>query len=428
MSILVSLLLGQAFAANPLGPGVTVKEVAAPPVLVSGVRTLTVQTIKGTGGKAVTSELVAGFEDHGREVGKGTAADRAGDLVQMGAMVGGQMLSAQIGGLGSKLTQTATATAGGAVAGLIAGDKFVLDDGLTVELFALQDKGADGVLSGVIENTDEDKRFEKEIELKDKDGNVVKDSEGKVVMTKVSCVRRTVTAKLTWTIQKGDAAAAGSERTGSAYDEKCGADIGDLNSVLGLAEAAASGMGMGIVADIKPAWRSYRVGLRKDKSLAAGLRAATKDEIPTAACLFNHMTGLDPANGTAVYNRGAIEEVLGQYDLAVASYASSLELGGPKRMATKGTERTAERKAEVESMVEAYGLEWTVQPLDYAACPALPEGTPKMVKKGTTFQVGDEEIEVDKGETVFVQSEDGGTAKVLLMDGTAVELPAKTLK
>ena len=81
-------------------------------------------------------------------------------------------------------------------------------------------------------------------------------------------------------------------------------------------------------------------------------------------------------------------------------------------------------------MVAAYGLTWTIgaPPLD--ACPTLPEGRPMVVKKGRVELQGADgaAVELSKGERVFVMEEQGGTAQVQLLDGTAGAVPLKSLK
>lgn len=428
MSPLLSLLVPAALAANPMGAGVAIREVAAPPTLVSGIASISVGKISGQVGGQIAAELKAGLADDEREVGRGTAADIAGDVVEMGAMVGGQMLASKLGGFGGKATNTVAQTAGAIAADKVRGDKLTLEDGLTVAPFPFKESGGKGVLAGSTEVDHKDERYKKEVELKDKDGNVVKDAEGRSVMTEVSCLKRTVTASLDWAVTAGGKELATGEQAQTMSDDKCGADVGDILSVDDIAASAARGMGHSIVAEIKPAWRSYRVGLKRAKHLAAPLRATRLGAHDQALCLFHHMTGLDPEDGVAKANLGAMHEVLGHHDEAIAAYAAAAEAGGPKRLATKGQERVEARKTEVAGMVEAYGLTWGIAAPDLAACPALPEGSPKLVKKPLTTTVDGNEIEVEKGETVFLQSEEGGTAKVLLIDGTPVEMPTKSLR
>jgi hypothetical protein len=416
------------FAANPLGPGISVREVAAPPELVSGISSISVGKISGAHGSLIADELVAGLQNDDREIGPGTAADIAGNVVQMGAMVGGQMLASKLGGIGSKATSTLTETAGAVVAGKITGDKLTLEDGLTVAPFPYKKSGGDGTISGSVAVEPSESRYEKKEPLKDDSGNVIKDSDGQTVMTTVQCLKRSATTTLTWSLDKGGKALLSGEESQTMSDDKCGKEIGDVLSIDDLASSAARGMGSGIVARIKPAWHSHRIGLRGGKALAAPIRAVRQGDHEGAMCLLHHLVEFDAENGAAHANLGAVHEALGHHDAALTAYATALEKGGPKRLAEKGAERTTARQAEVKGMVDAYGLTWAIEAPDFAACPTLPEGEPRLAKRKLSVEAGGETIEVEKGELLFLQSTEGKTSKVKTMEGTELELPAKALK
>jgi hypothetical protein len=420
---------GPAGAANPLGAGLNVIEVAAPPTLVEGVRKITVKPFTGTGGEAVAAELKAGFADTERQVGIGTAGDVAAGVLKLGSQIGGQMIASKIPGLGGKIASGAAEAAGGMAAEAVRGDKITLDDGLTVELYSVVSSGADATLSGQIKSAHQDKAYTKTETVTDKDGNVVKDSNGNAVTQEIACTRRTVTATVTWSLDraKGGPAAQG-ELQRDAADDKCAPDQGKLASVESLTKAAVGGAGAAIVAQITPAWRSYRVGLKREPHLAAPLRAARDGRHADALCLFHHMTGLDPADGAAALNLGALHEALGHHDAALAAYEKAAATGGPAKMAAEGKERVGARKAEVAGMLKAYDLTWKVPPPDLAACPRLPEGRPALLKSDQKVSIDGAEVELEKGELVFVTAEADKTATVTLLDGRSAQLPAKALK
>lgn len=139
------LVSAPALAANTVTPGIDVREVSAPPTLVTGVRRLAVGPFEGPNGTKLQAEIVAGLGDPDRDDGTGTASELAGDVIKMGSEVGGALLANQVGGgTGGKILKGATEAAGEMVADKVSGEKHQLDDGLSIQPFEVVTSDADG--------------------------------------------------------------------------------------------------------------------------------------------------------------------------------------------------------------------------------------------------------------------------------------------
>jgi hypothetical protein len=437
MSVLPALVLAATLSpsaqAAGLGPGIAVRQVVAPTQLVEGVPTLQVKAFTGPGGKGVAAEVIAGLEDGEREVGMGTAGDVASGVLKAGAQIGGQMIASKLGGgFGAKIAGGMVEGTANLAADKVAAEKVQLEDGLTTQPFQLVKSGATGVLTGKVTTQPKTENYTKEVPAKDKNGNTLKDSDGNTIMKKVSCTRRSVSASVAWAIaSKGGEKASGvSERTSS--DNHCAGDDGQLASVEALTQAATRGHGAAIVAEIAPAWKAFRIPLKRSPDARLPLMLIRKGEHEDALCVVHHMTGLDTTDPVAPLNEGALLEALGHYGEAATKYGEALSRKPGMKMAEKSLARTTARKAEVEGMVAAYGLDWKITPTDYAACPAMPDGRPAMAKKGKLELLdgpsGSALQTLDKGERVFVMATEGKMVKVQLMDGTEGYVSAKAIK
>lgn len=422
-----SLAASTAVAGKPLGAGIAVREVQPPPTIVAGVPTLSVPTIPGTGGDQVRKELLAGFADTERQLGMGTVGDVASGVIQAGAQVGGQMLASKIP-VGGKLVATATETVGGLAAGAVEGDKVQLDDGLRIDVFQIKPTGGVGVLKGetAVSHTDDD--YESEVDLKDKDGNVIKDENGVPLKTKVACTRRTVSTSFTWTLDAGGSTKTEGKQSHTISDDKCAEERKNLASVESMAEGAARGLGNEVILEIMPSWHVHRVGLRRSKTNAMPLDQIKAGEHFSAMCMLEHLKDGMADDAVAPANLGALYEALGHHDLSIAAYTEA-ESRKPMRMVQQGLERVTARKADVAAMVDAYGLTWKITDPDLTACPARPDGRFATAKKKVDLAVdGGESVKVDKGTALVVLSEDGAEARVQLLDGTQGTLPTKLMK
>ncbi len=432
MSPLV-LLLSSAAWAGPIGPGIAVSQVTAPPQLLEGVQTLQVGPIQGQGGDGVVAEIKAAYADEERQFGMGTVGDVASGVLKAGAEIGGQMLASQLGGgFGGKLAGgLATGTANMA-ADAVAEEKLVLDDGLVVNPFHLVDKGGQGQLTGTMKLTPRTENFTKEVDVKDKNGNVVKDADGKVLKKTVSCTTNSVTANLTWKVTVAGADQASGTTSRDASDTHCQGDDGKLATTDALSAVAVQGHGAQIVAEIAPAWRSFRIDLKKSPDLRYPVMLTKKGQHDEALCAVHHMTSLEQEDFKAPFNEGALLEALGHYTEAAAAYqVADDRKGGSFKPAEKAGARAIERKDSVDAMVKAYGLDWKIGAPPFEACPAMPDGRPTMAKKsldlldkpdGATLQT------LEKGERLFVMAEEGKLVKVQLIDGTEGYVPAKAVK
>ena len=416
-----------ALAGKPMGAGIAVKQVQAPGTIVAGVPSLSVPKIAGTGGDQVRKELLAGLADTERQVGMGTMGDVASGVIQAGAQVGGQMLASKIP-VGGKIVATATETVGGLAAGAVEGDKLQLDDGLRIDVFEVKTSGGKGTLGGALKVTHKDESYEKEVDLKDKDGNVIKDENGVPLKTKVSCRRRNVTNTFTWSLDAGGDSKASGKKSHTLSDDRCAEDIKNLKSVESLAKGAAYGLGNEVILDIMPSWHVFRVGMKRNKGTAMPIATVKEGDHMAAMCMFEHLKDGLPDDFAAPLSLGGLYEALGHHDLSIAAYT---EAEGRKstKLGRDGLERVTARKAEVAQMVDAYGLTWKITDPDLGACPARPEGHFAAAKKKVDLTVDSgEPVKVDKGTPFVVLSEDGGTVQVQLLDGTRGTVPAKLVK
>lgn len=428
------LLLSSTAIAGPVGPGIAVSQVTAPPQVIDGVGKLQVGPFQGQGGDGVIAEIKAAYEDEERQYGIGTASDVASGVLKAGAEIGGQMLASRLGGgFGAKLAGgMATGTANMA-AEAIEEEKLVLDDGLVINPFTLVAKGGDAALTGTMKLTPETENYDKEVTVTDKSGNVVKDSDGNPVKKTVSCTRNTVTANLNWKVAKGSTEKATGTTSRSASDSHCSGDDGKLATTKELSAVAVQGHGAQIVAEIAPAWKHMRISMKKSPDLRYPLMLTRKGQHTDALCAVHHMTSLAEDDFKAPFNEGALLEALGHYDAAAAAYQVAIDRkGGKLKPAAKAGARSIERKGSVDAMVAAYGLDWKIgaPPLD--TCPAMPDGRPTMAKKnGLELLDGPDGSSIqtlEKGERLFVMAEEGKLVKVQMIDGTEGYVPAKAVK
>lgn len=426
-------LLSPTVRAAGLGPGIAVRQVVPPAQIVGGVKTLQVDALSGPGGKAISAEIVAGLEDGEREIGIGTAGDVASGALKAGAQLGGQMLTSRLGGgFGAKVAGGVVEGTANVAAERVAAEKIQLDDGLTTQPFQLVEGGAEGVLSGGVTTRSGTETFTKEVPARDDKGNIRKDADGKTVKTKVSCTRRTVSASVAWAVTAGgtERAAGVSER--SVSDSKCAGEDGKLASVEALTQAAIRGHGPGIVAEIVPSWRAFRIPLKRSPDTRLPLMLIRKGEHQDALCVVHHMSGLVTDDPVPSLNEAALLEALGHYDQAISKYEEALSRRPGMKMAEKSLARATTRRSDVDRMVAAYGLDWKVGTPDHDSCPAMPAGRPAITRKGKLDLLGapgGESVQtLAKGERVFVMAEDGKLVKVQLLDGTEGYVPAKAVK
>lgn len=418
--------------AGALGPGVAVRQVVAPPQVVPGVRALRVTALSGPGGADIAAEIAAGLADPDREVGLGTVGDVASGVLKTGAKIGGDMLAAKLGGgFAGKLVGGMAEGTANLAADKLEGDKLVLEDGLTTTPFEVVQRGGDATLAGAVTVAPSTESYTKEVQATDSEGQPLTDSDGNPVMREVSCQRRTVTATVAWAVERGGEALASGESPRSVSDSHCADEEGSLASAQALTDVAVQGHGALIVAQIAPAWRSSRIELRRSPDLRLPMQHVRAGEHGKALCLAHHLRVLLPEDGAAAANTAGLLEALGHHDAAIEAWTAADGLGAG-RVAAKGLERATARKAEVEGMVSAYGLDWAIgaPPLD--ACPALPDGRPAVVKKKgleRSVEPGGGALDtLSKGDRVFILEEADGLARVALLDGSEGWVPVKALK
>lgn len=420
-------------AAGPVLPGVEVRQVKPPPVLFEGVRSVEVPMISGAPGAIVHKELLAALADPAREVGSGTVSDKAGALLEVGASVGGQLLASKVPGLGGKLVKGATEAAGAAVADKVRAEKIVLQDGLKIDVFAVKPSGAEAKLKIALKTSSADKNTTQQVALKDDKGNDVKDEKGNTVMVDEPCLERVAKIDLEWTLERKGAPLSGSLPTATAGDRRCGKDMGKITKVDELTLLAAPGLGGSLARQIAPSWTSLRLPMRRSPLSRAPLERVAAGEVEAARCMFLRLgeleTGAAGVDPDVWVNLGAASEGLGFLPEAEAAYAGALQRKPGLNAAEEGRGRVTARRAEITAMERAYGLKYAIGAAP--ACPALPEGTAALVKKGGPLLASGggapTGVEVEKGELVFVRSRAGAFAEISTLDGKAGALPIKSV-
>jgi hypothetical protein len=431
MLISALLLSFSGALAGPLGPGIPVRQVVAPPQVVA-TQSIRVTPLSGPGGAGVAAEVAAQLTDAEREVGMGTVGDVASSALKAGAKIGGDMLAAKLGGgFAGKLVGGLAEGTANVAAGAIESDKLQLDDGLTTTPFRVVQKGGDAALTGSVAVAPSTESYTKKVQATDSDGQPLTDSDGKAIMREVSCQRRSVTATVSWAVEQGGAALASGESPRTMSDSHCAGDDGALASTQSLTDAAVVGHGAVIVAQIGPAWRVSRIDLQRSSDLRLPLGQIRQGDHAGALCMLHHVSDLLPDDADAPTNEAAVLEALGHYDAALATYDLALSRGGG-RVATQGRERAAARKSEVEGMVAAYGLDWKIGPPPLDACPDLPDGRPALVKKKqsdrTDAPAGAVLDTLERGDRVFIMEEQDGLSRVQLLDGSEGWVSTKDLK
>lgn len=428
-----ALTLAPRAGAGPVLAGVEVRQVKPPPVLFEGVRSVEVPAISGAAGAIVHKELLATLADPEREVGTGTASDKAGALLEVGASVGGQMLASKVPGLGGKLVKGATEAAGAAVADKVRADKIVLQDGLKVQVYEVKASGAEAKLKIALKTGTADKSTTQKVPLKDDKGNEVKDEKGNTVMVEQPCLERTAKIDLEWTLERKGAPMSGSLPTATAGDRRCGDDMKKITAPDALILAAAPGLGATLGRQIAPSWTSLRLPMRRSPLSRAPLERVEAGEHEAARCMFKALGELE-GKGAGVdpevwVNLGAASEALGYLPEAKAAYEGALQRKPGFKPAEEGLGRATTRQAEVSTLERAYGLKYAIGAAP--ACPAVPEGDPAIVKKGGPLQVSGggapSGVEVEKGELVFVRSRGAALVEITTLDGKAGALPLKSV-
>ena len=345
-----------AMAAGPVGPAVTVKQIAPPAQLVKGVKTLRVNDFSGLNGAEIAAEIKAELANDERlktdAAAMGKAALDAGTDVAasyVGGLVGG--------GIQGKIVEGLTKNTVSAVREATESDPLVLDSGLQINPFTLTEDKPDGNLGGTVEFTDSVEDYTTKQAATDGDGNVIKDADGNTVMTEVPCRRRSVEVSIGWHIRGGSNATGEVTRAGG--DARCGADIGNLLDGQTIAAGITAGIGKEVVRDMAPAWRVRRLALNKTKLAKDALKLVRKSDWENARCAFGELAAAHPDDSDIQFDYGVFLEAFGHFNAAHKYYDAAIAIKA-KKPYTKAKERASERKAEVSSMIRAYGLDWTV--------------------------------------------------------------------
>ncbi len=361
--LVLVLLAAPARAANPLGPAFVVKQAVPPPEVVTGVRMLRIEPFAGTDAD-VAAQIRAALDDPERRLTDAAAIGAA--AVDVAADVGSQYLGGLVGGgIQGKLVQGVAKNTVTAVADGLEHDPLVLDDGLTIDVFQVVDDGeADATLGGRVEVSASTENYTQKQPRRDKDGNVVKDADGKPVMVEVACKRRAVTVTVSWAIRGGSGADGVIERT--AGDARCGDQVDQLASADALAAPLMQGLGMPIVREIAPAWRVQRLPLVRTKAVKDALKALRADDWTGARCALEAAAAANPDDPDVQFDLGVALEAFGHHDAARARYAAAQQ-ARDRKVYRKAAERLDARVAEVAAMTGGYGLTWTV-PAEPAPC------------------------------------------------------------
>jgi len=426
-----ALLVASAVAA-PLGPGIPIKVVVPPPEVLDGVSTLSVEPLTGPNGEAIAIEIEEALTDAERVVEAPGMASIGQGLLSTATETGAAAAASAVGGgLQGKLVGGITRAAGAMVAEELEVEPLVLDDGLTVAVFELVDSGADATLGGAIEVAEHKSTYKTEVPKTDSDGNVIKDSDGNTVMVEIPCAKREVTVSVRWQVDKGGDTVVQKVDGRTASDARCGEDRSNLATKDALAAPLLGGWGPAVANQIAPGWALRRVPMIRDKTQKEELKLTRSDALMPAACGMRGLVAFDADDFEAVYNLGALLEGMGHYDAASQQYQHALALKSKKRVAT-AIDRVMQRTAEVQTLTEAYGVDYAIGEPDYSACPPLPEGRRTYVKKPATLYASAEATdavgELPKKLKVFVTEELGDMVHVETVDGRQGYLEAKRVK
>jgi hypothetical protein len=407
--------------AGPMGPGIAVRQVVPPPTVIEGVSTLQVAQFEGPHGDRIRQSVLAGLLNVHRERGLGTIGDVAGGMVAGVGAVGGALVDAKLKGIGGSIAAGAVTNTTEDLGEMLVRDKVVLDDGLRIDVFQVVPGAADAVLSVQIDVDEVDEPYTETRPQRDDDGNVVRDEEGAELTEEVGCVRRAAQAEVTWAVVgAGGAKLAGAVVPRSSAASACGEDRERLPPHDELASVALHGVGSHLVAELAPAWKAFRIPMRKGPSVREMLGQIRKGEHTDALCTLDHVARLVPEDRVVHQVRGALLEALGHHDQALVSYAAVVGLKSADKMAGNAMRRVEGRKVEVDTLTRAYGLTWGVGALDLSGCPPLPDGRPVVTKRATTLKTAADAsggVELAKGERLFVL-EEGALLRVATLGGS----------
>jgi hypothetical protein len=426
------LLLALALAAPsalalPLGPGVPVKRVIPPPVIISGVSKMTV-SISGVNGPALTTELVSALQSKDRVTKgvDGTAMAKAAvdGVSQMGAAYAQALVP-----MGGKLAGGLVKTAGDMAEDSIEDHRILLNDGLRIDVFEIVKTNGQAGLAGASSVEEKTENYTQKVAAKDDKGNEIKDANGKTVMVEEACFRRTVTASVPWAVtsNKGQKLA-GETFSGKSSSAGCGADIKKVAKKEDLIPGALAGFGLQIANTIAPVYELLRLDMDREKSIAEEIKLARKGQTFLAICGMRQVLKSRPEHNEALYGLGALHEGMGWYDEALAYYGKA---SGNNRGAAKSIERVNARKGQIDTLATAYGTRFTVPAPDYATCPKVPDGREVYTKKDldlTDAPGGNARMTLEKGMKLYVVEEGADFTKVQTVDGTQGFLPTKALK
>lgn len=429
---IVALFLSPTTHAAALGPGVPVKQVVAPPHVIPGVETVTVKDFSGFNGSNVAGLIGDSLQDAERDVSKGLGA-LGGDLLDAGTDLAADAAANAVGGgIQGKLVGGLTKMAGGMAKDALEVEPVVLDSGLTTTPWRVVSSGGDATITGSIDVDDRVESYTAKVAAKDSKGKILKDKDGKTIYKEVPCKRRTVSANINWALAAGGETKVEDSFTKKASDSKCDSQIKNLASKDALAAVALKNVGPGVANTVLPAWKQHRLPLKKDKMLVNELKLARQGEHQQAICGMRGLVTHDPNYTPGLMNYAALHEAMGWHDVAAEYYQKASALDSRLKPAVKGYTRAIERKAEIESMVDAYGIKYKIGEADYSTCAPIPEGQRMFVKKPTQLFEGADAAnslaDLPKGMFVYVSDMGDGMYKVTTADGREGFVNGKFLK
>lgn len=431
--VLLALTVGDVAFANAVGPGLAVRQVAAPSDPLAGVKTISVGTFTGTSGSTVAESIRAALQDPERTLPSGDLGGMGKALLGVALGSAGELASsaagAATGGIATKATGTLVSGTSDVLMAQLDKDRILLDDGLSIAVFELVGSGGDATITGSIDVTSADENYKAKQVKVDSKGNVVKNSKGETEYVEVDCTKRTVNATVNWTIT-GKASMTHST-SGSTSDSKCGSDKSKLASKDTLAVTAVGAPGATIVNTFAPAWRDLRIDMDKDKAIVEDLKLAKAGQPWMAACSIKRVLVDDSYNPIILYSMGGILEAMGHLSASGDYYGKAIAAKNHKG-AAKSLARLKKRQSEVETLKSAFGMEYTVGEPDWDTCPNVPDGKKMMTKKGVELfsaaSDGSKVATLPEGMAVYVVGEDGSMSHIALTDGTEGWLPTKFLK
>lgn len=144
----------------------------------------------------------------------------------------------------------------------------------------------------------------------------------------------------------------------SAAELRTAIDGGLLPSIDSLVAEATAPLGAALANSIAPSWATWELELLVDKVVRDGNKLARDGEWGAAVAAWSAVVAADSYNPAARFNLGVANEVAGQFAAARDDYRKAAALK-PGKAVDEALARVSAREAEVEKLVETWGMTFT---------------------------------------------------------------------